>query len=101
MAAAAAAAAVSAASLQGVADEATEPRNSRDVRVWEADIAAARIESDARRAFQANPSQYDEALFRGRCHSIGRLYGDAVSSTQWTHNGGSPSDPARCEVTLR
>ena len=91
---------VLAAALRTVIDDAAETPSSLEARVWEADTAAARIERDARQAQQANPARYDDSLFRGRCHSIGRLHADAVAGTRWVP-GGTPPDQPRCEVTRR
>lgn len=102
--------AVSVLIVQQVLDGAIDLPPDREVLLVEADIAAARISSDLRKAGAST----DEAPFQQRCDDIVRQFSDVVDHTTWFRGipagmddpitpefDPSPAQPAKCTVTAR
>ena len=94
--------------VQIAIDNSTDLPDRPDVRVVDAEIAAATVASEATEAMRVNPSNYaaENADFERRCEEVANEYSDVVQIWVWVWPtaAGSPlalENPAICRLTRR
>ena len=92
--------------VQIAIDNSTDLPDRPDVRVVDAEIAAATVASEATEAMDANPGGYSQhdPDFKRRCEEVAHEYSDVVQIEVWVEPtaAGSPlalENPAKCRLT--
>ena len=96
--------------VQIVVDDSTDRPAQRDVRVIDAEIAAATVASEATKVVEENPSNYTNNVnndFQTRCQEVANKYSDVVQP--WMLGNWEPpmftvsppelTEPAKCNLT--
>ena len=91
--------------VQIAIDNSTDLPDRPDVRVVDAEIAAATVASEATEVMRDNPGGYTISVneeFRARCQEVANEYSDVVAQAGWTPPL-SPvlENPAKCHLTRR
>ena len=94
--------------VQRVVDNSTDRPAQRDVRVIDAEIAAASVAQEATEEEQANPSAYTgprNLEFENRCAAVATEFNDVMdpANFDWVrpvYNATPPPDPVRAECNL-
>ena len=87
--------------VQIVIDDSTDLPDRPDVRVVDAEIAAATVASEATEAMRVNPSDYSDADFQEDCEEVANEFNDVMNpAVVWVKPDLSTDPPTRAQCNL-